>query len=121
MATEVPLGEPIKGLSPIGQSAIARGGSAVPTELINQVSNLIGFVTILGGLFFVIYMLVAGFEWLQAGGDSGKVEKAKSRMTNAAIGLLVMILSIAIVGIIGGVFGLDILNPVDRFMDIIPG
>src|SRR5689334_13972679 len=54
-----------------------------------QLSKIIGFITLIGALFFLIYMLIAGFEWLQAGGDAGKADKAKSRMTNGAIGLLV--------------------------------
>lgn len=86
-----------------------------------QLSNIIGFVTLLGGLFFVIYFLIGGFEWLRAGGDKGQVEKAQNRMVNGAIGLLVMILSIAIVGIVGGVFGLDLLNPGETFLELIPG
>ncbi len=77
----------------------------------DQLSNVIGLITLIGALFLVVYFIIAGFEWLQAGGDAGKADKAKTRMTNASIGLLVMILSTAIAGIIGGVFGIDILNP----------
>lgn len=83
-----------------------------------QLSRIIGFITLLGAVFFVVYMIVAGFEWLQAGGDSGKVEKAKNRMINGAIGLLVMILATAISGIVGGVFGIDVLNPQNIFNNL---
>jgi len=85
----------------------------------SQLSNLIGLITLIGALFLLVYFLIAGFEWLQAGGDTGKADKAKSRMTNAAIGLLVMILATAIAGIIGGAFGIDILNPETVFNNLI--
>jgi hypothetical protein len=85
----------------------------------SQLSNIIGFITLIGALFLLVYFLIAGFEWLQAGGDAGKADKAKSRMTNAAIGLLVMILATAIAGIIGGAFGIDILNPQAVFNNLI--
>jgi hypothetical protein len=85
----------------------------------SQLSNLIGLVTLVGSLFLLVYFLIAGFEWLQAGGDTGKADKAKGRMTNAAIGLLVMILATAIAGIIGGTFGIDILNPENVFNNLI--
>jgi hypothetical protein len=38
-------------------------------------------------------------------------EEAKSQMTNAVIGLIIMIVSYFIIGILGGVLGIDILNP----------
>lgn len=83
-----------------------------------QLSRVIGFITIVGAVFFLMFLVLAGFEWLQAGGDAGKVEKAKGRMTNGAIGLLVMILATAIAGVIGGAFGLDILNPQNLFNNL---
>lgn len=118
------LGEkPITGAGAIGEQVAEQVGS--PEGLVGifstQLSNIIAFITILGGLFFLIYFLIAGFEWLRAGGDSGQVEKARNRMVNGAIGLLIMILTIALVGIVGGVFGLDILNAGDIFLNIIPG
>lgn len=84
-----------------------------------QLSNVIGLITLVGAMFLLVYFLIAGFEWLQSGGDAGKADKAKTRMTNAAIGLLVMILATAITGIIGGTFGIDILNPQSVFNNLI--
>ncbi len=122
LAAKVDLGAgQIEGLSPIGKEALKSGSAqGVVAAFTTQLSNIIAFLTILGSLFFVIYFIVGGFEWLQAGGDTGKAEKARTRMINAAIGLLVMILATALVGIIGGVFGIDILNPADTFLQIIP-
>jgi cytochrome bd-type quinol oxidase subunit 2 len=111
-------GEPIKGAGPLG---IITAGTDAPAVFEQQLSNIIGFITLLGGVFFVIFFLIAGFEWLQAGGDTGKAEKARSRMTNAAIGLLIMVLATALVGIVGGVFGIDVLNPAATFRRLIPG
>lgn len=86
----------------------------------SQLSNLIGFMTLLGGVFFLVYMLIAGFEWLRAGGDTGQVQKAQQRMINGAIGLMIMIIGVGIVGVVGGVFGLDLLNPGEVFLNLIP-
>ncbi len=100
----------------IGQNAQIYSNPASYFTL--QLSRIIGFITLIGAVFFVIYLILAGFEWLQAGGDTGKVEKAKGRMINGAVGLLVMILATAIAGVIGGVFGLDILNPQNVFNNL---
>ncbi|HSW90099.1 MAG TPA: hypothetical protein VLH19_04480 [Patescibacteria group bacterium] len=75
------------------------------------VSNLIAFMTVIGGLIFLIYFLTAALEWISSGGDKGKVEHAKTQMTNGAIGLIIVIAAYSIVGIVGRVLGLDILNP----------
>jgi hypothetical protein len=124
--SSVPLGtSPITGAGTIGQqvnSALGSGGgtgSGVVDVFSQQFSNLIGFITVLGGLFFLVYMLIAAFDWIQAGGDSGKIDKAKTKMTNGAIGLLVMILAFGIIGIIGSVFGIDLLNPGAVFLQLI--
>lgn len=119
----LPLGDqPITGAGAIGEQVAANVGdrNALVDVFSTQLSNIIAFITILGGVFFVVYMIVAGFEWLRAGGDTGQVDKARNRMINGAIGLLIMIISLGLVGVIGGVFGLDLLNPGDLFLNIIP-
>lgn len=122
-STGTSLGGTLQVPGAIGESvntAVTQGPNAVVGVFETQFSNLIGLITILGGLFFLIYFLVAAFEWIQAGGDSGKIEKSKNRMINGAIGMIVMIVSLAIVGIIGGVFGVDLLNPGQTFLQLIP-
>lgn len=113
--------QPITGAGAIGDQVAALGSGdreGAVAIFTTQLSNIIAFLTVLGGLFFVIYFLIAGFEWLRAGSDTGTIQKAQNRMINAAIGLLIMILGTAIVGIVGGVFGLDLLNPGDVFLNI---
>lgn len=114
--------EQIVGAGPIGEAVVTAGGNAqsVAAAFVALLSNVVGFMTLLGGIFFLIMFLQAGFNWLMAGGDSGKVDKAKARMTNSAIGLLIMIITVGIVGIVGGVLGLDILNVQRVFMQLIP-
>ena len=114
------LGGPIQGVGPIGDTSQLGSIDSATDAFEKQLSNLVGFFTIVGGLFFLIQFLVAGFDWLMGGGDKGKVEKAKDKMTNSAIGLLIMILATAVVGIVGGVFGLDILNPGAIFQTLTP-
>lgn len=116
-------GERIQGPGTIGEQvnqALQEGqGTGVVGVFTQQLSNIVGLITILSGLFFVIYFLIAGFDWVQAGGDTGKIEKSKSKMVNGAIGLLVVIIGMGIVGIIGGVFGLDLLRPDQVFLEML--
>jgi hypothetical protein len=63
------------------------------------------------GMAFVIYFIVGGFKWITSSGDKSKAEEAKTELTQAAIGLIVVAVSIFIAGIVGGVVGINLLNP----------
>lgn len=84
-------------------------------------TNLFGFLTTLAGLMFLLYFVLGGLKWITAGGDKGKVEEAQKQMTNAAIGLIVVVAAYGIAMIIGGVLGLQILNPSKVLESITPG
>lgn len=75
------------------------------------ISNVLVVFTIVAGLSFSIYFLLGGLNWITAGGDKGKIDKAKGMMTNGAIGIIVVAVSYAIVWIVGKALGLDILEP----------
>jgi len=75
------------------------------------ISSLISTITIIGGLAFLIYFIVGGLKWITSGGDKGKVSEAQTQMTQAAVGLIVIVVSYFLTGIVGSVLGLNILNP----------
>ena len=54
-----------------------------------------GFLAILG-IVFIILMLIAGYNWMTAGGEEEKVTKAKDMIKRAIIGLFIVIASYAI-------------------------
>src|SRR5258708_28960535 len=47
-------------------------------------------ILIVGGLAFLMYLLLGGFNWLTAGGDKSKVEAARESITQAIIGLAIL-------------------------------
>ncbi|MFA6304628.1 MAG: pilin [Patescibacteria group bacterium] len=61
--------------------------NAVPQTIGRLISIVLSFV---GALFF-IYIVVAGIEWMTAGGAEEQVTKAKTKMKNAIIGLAVTV------------------------------
>ena len=75
------------------------------------ISNVLVILTIVAGIAFVLYFLLGGLNWITAGGDKGKIDKAKGMRTNGAIGMIVIALSYAITWIVGKALGIDILNP----------
>lgn len=65
----------------------------------------------LGGIALLVMLIYGGLEWILAGGDKGKIESAQQRMTQAVIGMLVLIGTVAISVFIGSIFGLNLLRP----------
>jgi hypothetical protein len=98
-------------------SAGAANCSALSTlEL--TISRIIGVITMLAALFFIVYFFLAAFAWVTAGGDAGAIGKARDKMTQGVVGLIIIIASYSVIGLVGTVIGLDILNPFNQIESI---
>lgn len=78
------------------------------------VGTLLRVGTVIAGLWVLLNIFLAGFQYITAGGDSGAHNKVKDRITNSVIGLALIVGSYTIAGIIGLLFfgdALFILNP----------
>lgn len=71
-------------------------------------------VMVVGGLMVLVFFIQAAIEWITAGGDSGKIQKARERMIQSVIGLFILVFSFVIIGFISsllfGEVGFDILK-----------
>lgn len=80
----------------------------------NMINTLVGgiitFITIIAGLWFMIQFIIAALQWISSGGDKGLLETARNRMLHAVIGLVIIVAAYILVGLIGLIVGLDILN-----------
>lgn len=65
----------------------------------------------IGGIITLLYFVLGGLTWVTAGGDKANSEKAKSMITDAVIGLVVLAGSFALIKFIDSILGTDILNP----------
>ena len=73
----------------------------------------------LGGLALLVMLIMGALEWILAGGDKGKIESARNRITQSVIGMLVLVGTVAISLFISGFVGLELLNP--NFVDNLTG
>jgi hypothetical protein len=64
--------------------------------LLNMIGNIINVILGFLGVILLIYILYAGFLWMTAGGDKGKVETATAMIRNAIIGLVIIVAAYAI-------------------------
>ncbi len=110
-ADEITLGpSPITGFGKFQTEAPA-------SQLTNFISTIINVITVTAGLAFLLYFVIGGLKWITSSGEKARAEEAKTELTQAAIGLIVVAVSYFIVGIVGGVVGIDILNP-GKLLDI---
>ncbi len=72
--------------------------------------NIMSFVMVIAALAVLLYLIWGAVEWITAGGDSGKVEKARTKMMNAIIGIIVLSAVTAIFMLIQEFLGLELLD-----------
>lgn len=66
---------------------------------------------VIGGIAALLFLVVGGLNWITGAGDKANTEKARTTITDAIIGLIVLAASYAIIKFIGSVLGIDILSP----------
>ncbi len=99
------------GLGPFGGIKFSSGADAM-TKLTSIVSAVIGFLTIVAAIWFFIQVVLGGISWITAAGDKAKLTTARDKISNAFIGLVVVVAGWGIVALAGQFFGWDsILNP----------
>lgn len=72
-------------------------GSTSLTDLIVKVLNIL---LTLAGVVAIIMIVVGGLEYITSGGNEEQSEKGKKALVNAVIGLVVVLLSFAVVRVI---------------------
>ena len=78
------------------------------------IKNDLNAVYVVVGLTTFIYLILGGFKYITAAGDTKVVQEASKKITGAIMGLVIIIASYAFVSVIGSVLGVPIFTPVFR-------
>lgn len=115
LAQGTPIGN-ITGLGPLGE------GIGVYLDAFDKftlvLSATIGVLTVSAGLWFIFQIFAGAFQWLSSSGEKQALENARKRISNAIIGLLVVVLSYGLISIVGLIFGFNILSPYSSLIKI---
>ena len=80
-------------------------------QLASIISAAISLVLIVAAIIFFFMLVIGGIRWITSGGDKEKTTSARSQLTAALIGLVIVFSAWAIVSVVGQFFGgIDILN-----------
>lgn len=80
------------------------GGAGV---FIGNILRVVLLVAVIVSFFFI---LLGAFEWITSGGDKGKLESARNKITNAVIGLIVLSAATALIMLVQGFLGVKFLS-----------
>jgi len=61
------------------------------TTLEVTIGNMIQVILSLLGIFFLILVIIGGYQWMTAGGNEETITKAKKRIINATTGVAVVL------------------------------
>lgn len=80
------------------------------------ISNTVGLLTIIAGVYFLFLLITGAISWMSAGGDKGAVETAKKRIQNGLIGLVIIISAVFILRVIEMLIGSTFLTKPELFI-----
>ncbi len=87
-------------------------GTGFATSFGGMMNGLISFVMVIAAVLVFFYLIWGGIEWITSGGDKGKTESARNKITSAVIGLIVIAASYAILTLALNFLGFSNLNDV---------
>ena len=73
------------------------------------IPSLVGLVLVIGSFLLIFILMIGGIQWMTAGGDKAAVEQARGKVTNALVGLVILVCAISIASLIG-------MNPATRLL-----
>jgi len=111
-----PFGGIIGTITPVGP---------ITGDPIQGVSRLITFgirmFLLVAGLTVLFYLLWGALDWITAGGDSEKISKAQHKMTNAVIGIVLVVAVLSIFGYLAGdILGIMKRSPQGGWVFVVP-
>ena len=102
-AKEVPLG-------PLFGPGITPDIKNIGGQIADIISTIIGILTALAIIWFIIEFVVSGYLLINSAGDQEKTAEAKKRLTQSLMGLVIVVGAIFLFTIISYIAGIDFLN-----------
>ena len=82
------------------------------------IADVLSFAILIGFILTFFFLLQGALAWISSGGDEGKVEAARNRITQAIVGLVLLASVWAIYNFVGDFVGFDPTNlPIPSLLD----
>lgn len=108
---------PLKGEGKIGDVT----GIDTPGKFTVLLSGVIGFLTVVGVIYFIIQVILAGYAWISAAGDANKLKEAQEKLVNSILGLFIILVAVVLINLLGYILGgIDFLNLEETIKNLAP-
>lgn len=87
-------------------------GTGYATDFGKMFSSILNVVMLIAAVLVFAYLIFGGIQWITSGGDKGKAEEARNKITAAIIGLIIVAASYAIINLIVNFLGFGSFNEV---------
>jgi hypothetical protein len=77
----------------LSETADVYGKSSTPEDIRVTIAKVINIILGFLGIIFVVLTIVAGFQYMTAGGNEEKTKKALGLIKNAVVGLVIILMS----------------------------
>jgi hypothetical protein len=74
------------------------------------IKNFITLAFIIGVVVCFFFLIFGGVEWITTGGDKERLQKSQKKIVNALGGLFILFCLYAIIKLVGGVLGINLLE-----------
>ena len=109
---------PIRGLGPFGlEGKSSEQGGTIFTKAL---SSIIGVMTIVAGIWFIVQFVIAGYNFISAGGKPDEIQKAQQKIINSFIGIAIVVAAIFVLSLIGHLLHVDFLNIPEAIKNLSP-
>lgn len=71
--------------------------------------RMVGLAFLVGVLVFFFILIIGAIQWIASGGDKTAVEGARGKITNAIVGVVLLLSLFALLKVIEDFFGINIL------------
>lgn len=99
---------------PIGQLEAPASIVTQPENIYKIFNSVVNLLIVVAGIWFLVQIILAGFNYITGAGDSNKTGEAMKKITDSVIGLVVVAAAFIITYIAGALFfgtSFNILQP----------
>ena len=90
--------------------SISKPDNVAITNIGTLIKGAVQGALLVSALLVFMFLIWGGIQWISSGGDKGKTQEARDRITAAIVGLAVVASAWAVMLIIQYFFGISILN-----------
>jgi hypothetical protein len=89
---------------------VEEGGFKI-TDIGLLFTRVLNVALLISAILVFAYLVLGGVQWITSGGDKGKTDAARSKITAALVGLAIVASAYALMQVVAYFFGIDVFNP----------